>query len=190
MCPCPWVVGTIGAFILASALAIYKKPGMLIGIGLVAASFKWLTVPIHGVSATSWPVIMPAIAIFIESLAFAVIAALLMKRLEGEIPARIGVGALAGLLSSIGWIYAHVALGTPIFKATQLSGAAAFIATEGMLWMALCALFLPLGYLAGTKLQPRIVSLAGRRPWLYYAGSAATVACCAGGSAAALMAIA
>ena len=38
------IMGGIGVALMASALAIYKKPGMLLGIGIVAASFKLLDV--------------------------------------------------------------------------------------------------------------------------------------------------
>ena len=35
-----------GFFVMGMALSIYKRPGMLIGIGLLAALYCWLGVPI------------------------------------------------------------------------------------------------------------------------------------------------
>ena len=42
ICICPLTGAVFGFFIMALALAIYKKPAMLIGIGAVAALFKLL----------------------------------------------------------------------------------------------------------------------------------------------------
>jgi len=44
------IMGGIGVALMASALAIYKKPGMLLGIGIVAASFKLLDVWLFSLS--------------------------------------------------------------------------------------------------------------------------------------------
>ena len=42
------------------------------------------------------------------------------------------------------------------------------------------AIFLPLGYLAGVKLQSRFAPEAARRPSLSYVASTATIAFCCG----------
>ena len=72
------IMGGIGVSIMASALAIYRKPGMLPGIGLVSASFKLLDVWIFALSISSIHIINPAMAIIFESLAFSLVAVFLM----------------------------------------------------------------------------------------------------------------
>ena len=48
------IMGGIGMAIMGCALAVYRKPAMLPGIGLVAASFKWLN---------AWLLFVPASAV-------------------------------------------------------------------------------------------------------------------------------
>ena len=78
-------LGGIGVALMASALAIYKKPAMLPGIGIIAASFKLLDVWLFALPATSIHIINPAMSIIFESLAFGLVAAFAMKRMEKNV---------------------------------------------------------------------------------------------------------
>jgi hypothetical protein len=72
------IMGGIGMAIMCAALAIYRKPAMLLGIGIVAASFKWLNSWLLFVPVSAIHIINPAMAIFLESLAFSLVATFLV----------------------------------------------------------------------------------------------------------------
>jgi hypothetical protein len=191
ICICPITGAIIGILIMALALAIYRKPAMLMGIGVVAASFKLLDIPILHGSALPAPMILrftvnPVIFIIVTSLLFSLTGALMLKRLERRWPIRVGVGALIGFVGVVGFAYiAFYATRTdPLIANTPLE----LIATHGPAVVALSAVSLPLGYLASTKIRQMVVSLLARKPAFSYAVSAGVVACCWGFSASALAA--
>jgi hypothetical protein len=183
ICICPLTGAVFGFFIMAMALAIYKKPAMLVGIGAVAALFKLLNfaiipLPVVKGHVVYQPVVNPALAAFMASLVFALIAALLLNRLESSVPIRVGAGALAGFLGTVAFVYAAFYLththplivDTPWQLIVPLHGPAA---------AALGAIFCPLGYLAGMKLRERATSLLAARRQFYYLGAGITVFCLA-----------
>lgn len=185
LCPCFLMAATFGSFVMGSALAIYKKPAMLIGIGLVAAAFCWLGVPFLPTSVRSIhyaPIVASATAAIMGSISLALVAGFLMKRLERSIPTRIGVGALSALLASTLFILS-TAYGVDKPICANLGYARPlpdFLAIGGVVWMLAAAIFLPLGYLAGVKLQTRFPPEVARRPSLSYVASTATIAFCCG----------
>ena len=181
ICICPLTGAVFGFFIMALALAIYRKPAMLIGIGTVAALFKLLNfaiipLPIVQGNVVYQPVVNPALAAFTASVVFALVAALLLNRLESSVPIRVGAGAVAGFLGTVAFVYAAFYLththplivDTPWQLIVPLHGPAA---------AALGAIFLPLGYLAGMKLRERASSLLTTRARFYYVGAGVTVLC-------------
>lgn len=191
ICICPITGAIFGIFIMALALAIYRRPAMLMGIGVVAASFKLLDIPILQGSALPPPMILrftvnPVIFIILTSLLFSLTAALMLKRLERGWPMRVAVGALTGFLGVVGFAYiAFYATRTdPLIVNTPFE----LIATHGPAVVALSAISLPLGYLASTKVRQMVVSLLARKPAFSYGVSAGVVACCWGVSALALAA--
>ena len=72
------IMAGIGVAIMGSALAIYRKPSMTVGIGIVAAAFKLLDVWLFALPIASIHIINPAMAIIFESLAFSLVAVFLM----------------------------------------------------------------------------------------------------------------
>ncbi len=175
ICPCPLIVAAVGFPVMAAALAIYKKPAMLVGIGLVAASFSWLAVPFYNVPAfttpyTTYPIVNPTVAIVLSSLTFALVASLVGKKLTMSVPSLAGVGALSCMLSSVAFIYIVVYLGAPILTATGLSGPVAYIATNATIFSAISAATLPLGYISGLRLPLKVSPLFKEKPWLYRMG--------------------
>ncbi|HBE44463.1 MAG TPA: hypothetical protein DDW17_03165 [Deltaproteobacteria bacterium] len=185
LCPCFIMAATFGSFVMGSALAIYKKPAMLIGIGLVAAVFCWLGVPFLPTSVRSahyGPVISSATAAIMGSISLALVAGFSMKRLEGNILTCIGVGALSALLASILFILSTAyGLDKPICAdlgyARPLPD---FLAIGGVVWMLAAAISLPLGYLTGMKLQSRFAPVFTRRPSFNYITSTVTIIFCCG----------
>jgi len=190
ICPCPLVAAVLGIPIMTAALAIYKRPAMLVGIGLAAIPFSFLVIPIQHIPAfttpaTTYPIINPVIAMMFSSIIFSLTATLMMRRFEMTTPVLVVAGALSGFLSSIAFIYTVVALGAPILKATGIGGQLAYIATNGMVWTALSAATSPVGYAMAPKLQSKISPLISRNTWFYRLAPVALIAVCWAVSAAA-----
>jgi hypothetical protein len=168
------------------ALAIYRKPAMLLGIGLVAASIKLLAVPITplpiGCEANS------CLAVGLEALALTAMAFWLIKAMDKNVHARIGAGALGGFIGSI-LFWAIGMQVAPCRYLLSFAGApGTWMITEGFIWAAFSAVLLPLGYLAGVRLRPKVLSVLTTKPRLSYASSAAVFAFFIGMSAVALAA--
>jgi len=182
------IMGGIGMAIMGIALAIFRKPSMLPGIGIVAASFKLLNVWFLFVPISAVYIINPAIAIILESLAFSLVVAFVMKRLAKNASVGIGVGVLAGLMAATGYVYFSLyVMHAPIFERMGVSSIGGFIAKQGMVQAAFFGILLPAGYLLGKKLAAMNLSMSISKP-LYYASSAAIVCLCWGISAIAVMA--
>ncbi len=182
------IMSGIGAAVMASSLAIYRKPAMLPGIGIVAASFKWLNAWLLFVPPLAVQIINPAMAIFLESLAFGLVAAFLMNRITKNLFVGTGAGVLVGLMSAIAYVYFAVyATHSPIFARMGIKNIGEFIMGSGVVQAAFFGIFLPLGYLVGEKLAATTSSVLIRRP-LYYATSAAIICLCWGISAIAIIA--
>ena len=183
VCPCPIVGAILGIPIMTAALAIYKRPAMLIGIGLMAIPFSFLSIPIQHIpafttAATTYPIINPVIAMIFSSIIFSLVATLVMRKSELTTPVLVGAGALTGFLSSIAFIYTVVALGAPILNAAGLSGQLAYIATNGVLWTAISAATSPVGYTMAPKLQLKISPLISRNRLFYRITPVAIVVVC------------
>ena len=176
------IMSGIGIAVMASALAIYRKPGMLPGIGIVAASFKLLDVWLFSLPAGSIHIINPAMAIIFESLAFGLVAAFIMNRMARNAFIGIGAGALIGLTSAIAWVYFAIYVMNAPAYARVVFTAGEYISNQGILQAVFAAIFLPLGYLAAEKLSRRTPAVLTRRP-VYYAVSASAVIFCWGISA-------
>ncbi len=181
------IMGGIGVAIMASALAIYKKPGMLPGIGIIAALFKLLDVWLFALPIASIHIINPAMAIIFESLAFSLVAVFVMKKIAKSALVGVGAGALAGLVSAIAWVYFAIYVMNAPAYARVVFTAGGFIANQGVVQAAFFGIFVPLGYLVGEKLAAKTSPVLISRP-LYYATSAAIICLCWGISAIAKMA--
>ena len=175
----------IGVAIMGSALAIYRKPVMLPGIGIVAASFKLLDVWLFSLPVASIHIVNPAMAIVFESLAFGLVAVFIMDRIAKNAFIGIGAGALAGIVSAVAWVYFAIYVMNAPAYARVVFTAGGFITNQGVLQAAFSAIFLPLGYLAGEWLAVKTPPVLARRP-VYYAVSASTVVFCWGISALAI----
>jgi hypothetical protein len=169
------IMAGIGMAIMGSALAIYKKPSMLLGIGFVAASFKLLDVWFFALSPTSIHIVNPAMAIILESVAFSVAAAFLMNKMAKNTIIGIGAGALAGLVSAVIWVYFAIYVMNAPAYARVVFTAGEYIANQGIVQAVFCGIFLPLGYLLGKRLASRTYPWLISRPRHYYATSAAII---------------
>ena len=192
LCPCFLMAAVFGALVMGAALAIYKRPAMLIGIGLVAAMFCWLAVPFLPTavrSTTYGPVVASATAAIIASVSLALVASFLWKRRGGSFSTRMGVGALSAILASTLFILATAyGLDKPICAdlgyARPLPD---FLGIGGMVWMVATAILFPAGHLAGAKFQSWLTPKLAERPSFSYATPATAIVLCCGVSAVAFM---
>jgi len=180
------IMAGIGVAIMSLALAIYRKPSMLPGIGIVAASFKLLDVWLFFLPITSIHIINPAMAIIFESLAFSLVAVFVMKRIAKNAFIGVGAGVLAGLISAAAWVYFAIYVMNAPAYARVVFTAGGYIANQGVAQAVFSGVFVPLGYLIGAKLavktSPALINRA-----FYYATSAAIICFCWGISAIAKM---
>lgn len=178
------IMTAIGMGIMSSALAIYRKPGMLPAIGLVAASFKILDVWLFALSPASPRILNPAGAIFLESLALWMVAVIIMDKVERRPAAPILAGVAAGFVSTFAYVYfALYVTNSPIFARLGISSIGEFVAGQGIVHAAFSGIGLPLGYLIGKRIIARPLTLFTRRPALYWASSGAVIAACWAASA-------
>lgn len=180
------IMGGIGVAIMASALAIYRKPSMLPSIGIVAASFKLLNVWFLFVPIGAIHIINPAMAIIFESLAFSLVAVFVMKKIAKNAFVGVGAGVLAGLIGAIAWVYFAIYVMNAPAYARVVFTAGGFIANQGVVQAAFFGVFVPLGYLVGEKLATKTSPVLINRS-LYYATSATVICLCWGISAVAVM---
>ncbi len=172
------IMGGIGMAIMGAALAIYRKPAMLPGIGIVAASFKLLNVWFLFVPISAVYVVNPAMAIILESLAFSLVMVFLMNRMEKNVYVGVWSAFLAGLISVSIYGYFNVyIMHTPLFERMGVSSVPEFIASHGVIQAVFFGVLAPLGYLAGKKLAATSIPALARRP-VYYAASAAIICLC------------
>jgi len=175
---------SIGMALMAIALVIYKKPAMLIGIGLVAVLVKLLAVPILHISVMCKA--NSCIAVFTEAVALSLVAFLLMSAMGKSVHARMGGGALAAIIASV--VFYFVGMQVAPCKYLLSFTPAGFIVTEGLVWAAFSACLLPAGYLAGMKLRETTFPWLARRKLLFYATTAAIIVSCWAISAIVIMA--
>jgi len=168
------IMAGIGMAIMGSALAIYKKPSMLLFIGFVAASFKLLDIWLFALSPTSIHIVNPAMAIIFESAAFSIAAVFLMNKMAKNTIIGIGAGALAGLVSAAIWVYFAIYVMNAPAYARVVFTAQGFIANQGIAQAVFCGVFLPLGYMIGERLAAKTTPLLVSRV-RYYATSAAII---------------
>jgi hypothetical protein len=182
------IMGGMGMAIMGAALAIYRKPAMLPGIGIVAASFKWLNAWLLFVPPLAVQIINPAMAIVFESLAFGLVAVFLMKRMRSNSLVGVGTGVLAGLISATAYVYFAVyATHSPIFARLGINSIGEFMMGNAVVQAVFFGIFVPVGCLVGEKLVAVRLSALSRRS-VYYATSTAIIAFCWGISALAVMA--
>jgi hypothetical protein len=178
------ILSGIGVAIMGGALAIYRKPSMLPGIGIVAASFKLLNVWLLFVPISAVYIINPAMAIIFESLAFCLVAAFVMNRIAKNATIGIGAGFLAGLMSATSYVYFAVyAMHAPLFERMGVNSVGGFIVNQGVVQAVFFGILLPVGYLVGEKLAAKTFPVSIGKPVRYYATSAAIICLCWGISA-------
>ena len=182
------IMSGIGMAIMGAALAIYRKPVMLPGIGIIAASYKWLNAWLLFVPPSAVQIINPAMSIVLEALAFSLVAIFLVSRMEKNVYNGVWAAVLAGLMSAIAYVYFAVYVThSPIFARLGIKSIGEFVTGNGVIQAVFCGVLAPLGYLAGKKLAAEISHVSARKS-VYFAVSTTTVLGCLGLSALAIIA--
>ncbi len=166
----------MGMLSMGITLAIYKRPTMLLGVGLIAGLFKMLSIPILHISIVCKA--NSSIAVGLESFALSLVALGLMERMDRGVYTRMGVGALAALIGAASFYF----VGMRVAPCTYLLSFSpmGFMVREGLVWMVFSAIFLPVGYLVGIKLRPAMVHLLTTKPTFGYATCITISAVCWG----------
>ena len=182
LCLCPLTVVIFGFFLMTIALVMYKKPIMMVGIGVTAALFKLLNfailpLPVINGYVAFQPVVNPALATLVASIIYALFAGLLMNKLKSNIHIRIIAGILTGFLCTVAFVYTafYITTTPPLIVNTPTQFIFPFHSLASAI---LGAVFLPFGYWVGANLQQKTFFLSVKKPLLYYLGSGMTVVFC------------
>lgn len=154
----------IGMAIIGMAWANSKEPLMPVGIGVVSAMVNQLAVPLLGVSLMCKA--NSCLAIVIEAASLGIVATVLMRK-TSNVYTRMGTGAFAALLASVGFfcIGPHVAPCNYLLSFPHLG---AFVVKEGLVWAAFAGILFPFGYLVGEKLSLKLPVLVQKGGLFYY----------------------
>lgn len=172
------IMGGVGMSIMATFVATHRRPSLLIGVGFIAALSKPLSALIYGQPVFAPFVVNPATAILLEALAFSLVAALFLKAFERSVQVRIAAGVAAGYLSIT--LYAIVAsvAGMGKWPSMGLNEKFDSVFSNGTGIAIAGTVLLLLGYMAGRRLQPKLLELKSIKPKIFYSSAAATAVSC------------
>lgn len=173
----------VGMGIMGIALGAFRKPFMAAVMALVAVLCKQLVVPVLHVSVMCEA--NSCVAVMLDGLALAGVAALAGRKLDKGYPAKIAAGAAAALVAAAAFHFVgmRVAPCQHLLSFNRAGGFAAFVTSSGLVWASFSAVLFPLGYLVGTHFRDAVPALRTRKPLWYYTASAALVVCCWAASA-------
>jgi hypothetical protein len=172
------VLTGLGMLLMGIALALYRKPLLLIAIAAVAVGVRQLSIPILHLS--TFCKANSSIAVLLGGSALAGAAAVAGRRLQRGARARVITGFAAGLTAALSFFFIgmRVAPCRYLLSFNRAGGLVAFLGAEGIIWAALCAALFPAGYRVGESLRQGVFDLREARPALYYSASLTLAACC------------
>jgi hypothetical protein len=164
--------------LMGIAVAMYRKPLMLIAIAAVAVGLRQLSVPILHLS--TFCKVNSSISVLLGGTALASAAAIAGGRLERGTRSRVIAGFSAGLATGISFFFIGMRVAPCPYLLTfnRPGGFVAFMQAESLIWAALCAVLFPIGYRVGESLRDSVFDLRRTRPAFYYAASMMLVVCC------------
>ncbi|MGQ9494264.1 MAG: hypothetical protein ACUVR2_10970 [Anaerolineae bacterium] len=178
----------IGFGLMAVAVAMFKKPWMLVGIATVAILCKQLVVPILHVSVMCKA--NSCLAVLLEGVALAAAVTLARRALPKSSLSRVVTAASGALLAAGAFHFLGIRLAPCqyLLSFNQPGGLLSFLVVEGIPWAIASAILFPLGYRIGEWLEANVLPLRLREPLAYYAFNAGLVAACWAASAVAIAA--
>jgi hypothetical protein len=176
----------LGLGTMAVALAMYRKPLMLIGIAAIAVAVRQMAVPVLHLSFFCKT--NSCLAMLLGGGALSGMAAVAGRRFHKGVLPRAATGFSAGLLagSSFYFIGMRAAPCRYLLSFNRPGGFVAFLMAEGLIWAALSGILVPVGYRVGERARESVWAFQARRPVFYYLASAALIAGCWAASAVAI----
>lgn len=167
----------IGMAVMAMALAIFRRPLIPIGIGLVAASVTLMVVPVLHSSIMCKA--NSCIALGLEAGSLSLAAVIAGKKAGKSTYGLMGIGAAAAIVASVAFYFigTHVA---PCNYLLSFTSPGSFAIKEGLVWSAFSAILLPFGFTAGEWLATRPLPVLTERNFPLFAGSTGIVMLCWG----------
>ncbi|MCR4403908.1 MAG: hypothetical protein NUW06_01195 [Candidatus Acetothermia bacterium] len=171
------IMANFGFLLMAAGVAIYKRPELPLGMGIIAASFKLIDATALGVSPLAQMILNPMIAIVMEALGFTLAVALLWRWFPRRLAAQAGAGALGMALYYIGVSAIYLYILRRGRRELLEEGFLRYILAHGGPAAAIALFFSPLGYRLGRLITRGLERLAAR-PGLLYAGAVGLVLLC------------
>lgn len=165
------VMANIGFLIMGAAIAIYKRPGVALASGFVAASFKLLSAVLFGVSPLAKMILNPMAAIILEALALDVVVVVFWEWYHKSRLVRAGVGALGMYLSYIGVAFVFLYVLRKVPPQLGAGHLSAFVLKEGGVAALFALVSNPLGYRLGKLAELWLEWVSKARPRLFYGGA-------------------
>ena len=161
--------------IMATFLTTYRRPALILGLGVIAALFKPLSALIYARPIFAPFVVNPASAIILEALGFSLVAGLLLKGFETSVKTRIAVGVSAGYLGFVLYAILASALGFGKWPMMGLTEKVITTLSNGTGWAIMGTLLLLPGYLVGRRLRSILSTM---KPKVLYAGATLSTIFC------------
>jgi len=182
----PAILTGVGLGVMAILLSAYRRAWLLFAAPIIAMSVKQLVVPVLGLPVTCMA--NGSLAVMLEGFALGGMAYAFAKPMRKSFKGRATVGFAGAFVGGTAFwaIGMKVAPCAYLMSFNSAAGLFSFMTHESLIWAALSALTVPLGFAIGEKVRDRIASVSEIKPALYYSTAAATIALCWGVSAAAI----
>jgi len=148
-------------------LSVFRKPVLLMAVGIMAGLIRILIIPILKVSYTC--LINGSVGIAISGISVGFIAFLVMKyKSKNDLFSFIYIGAGGAFLSSIIFWIIGMRVSPGKYLLTFSNDFGRWIMAESIIWTVFTAILLPIGFLAGEKLYARLSQISRIRTWPIY----------------------
>ncbi len=153
------LVSGIGFGIMALGLAVFKQARIILGVAVMAVFSKWLAVPLLGL-----PVFCQAnahLAILLNGVCLFAGVCLFRKQLSGDRKHQGAIAAASALAAGTAFFVLgrFVAPCSHLLSFRYAGGAATYFLTRIVPAALLAAVFFPLGYALGRRLEKRLLPL-------------------------------
>ena len=168
----------LGCVLIGIGLAIYRKPWMILGMGLVACMCKQLVVPVLGMAFACKA--NSCLAVLLEYGSLAGISALTLNSMRKNTGARILTAGSGIFLGSVIYYFAGMRVSPcPYMLSFNAAGGFInFVTKEGLVWAAFSAALFPLGWSIAEQVSKKTAVMFEQKPRLFYLGTALTTAVC------------
>ena len=162
----------IGVAVMAFALAVYKRAGVIMMVAAATVAARMIIVPVLGCSAMCRANACVALLLLGGSMS----AAMFLGR--NKVNGRSASGGLlsggAAMVSGGAFFFAGMAVAPCpyLLSFNQAGGFAAFFTAEVMYWAIFSALMFYPGYALGVKMRNSVFTLRNAQPAFYYTGTA------------------